>query len=327
MTLHQLRIFDSVARHLNFTKAARELRIAQPAVYLQIKSLEDSCGVKLYRKIGRQIVLTIEGEKFRDELGQILPRLTELESGAGRTVDAHGSLAIGGSHLLSAAVLAPALAVFKKTHPNVRILLRTKTGPVIERLVLNGEIDFGLITQPQPSGDLVLEPFRLEKMVTIVCPTHPLAQKAELSIIEFAQAPLIIRERYKSASRQLLDQVESQGFSLNILMRCDTANAVKYAVMSGLGLGLIYRDHVQNEIKTNRLKVIKVHGLKETSVQSFIVYKPAPSHTPIAGEFLELLRRRNHRTGRKQKPSLVLTEPLSNPIAFQRSAPIATNMH
>ena len=115
-------------------------------------------------------------------------------------------------------------------------------------------------------------------------------------IAEIARAPLIIRERRKSASRQLLDQVESHGFHLNILMKCDTANAVKYAVMSGLGLGLIYRDHVQNEIKTNKLTVIKVHGLKETTFQSFIAYKPTPPQTPIATEFLELLRRRNHKT-------------------------------
>jgi len=315
VTIHQLRIFESVARHLSFTGAARELDIAQPAVYLQIRSLEDSCRIKLYRKVGRQIVLTIEGARFRDELGQILPRIKELESGAGQTVDNHESLAIGGSHMLSAAVLAPALVAFKKTHPNVSVILRTKSSPGIERLVSASEIEIGLITQPQSSGGLVLEPFRRERMVIIVAPKHALARKPEISMAEFAQAAVIIRERQKSASRQLLDQVESQGFRLHNLMRFDTANAVKFAVMSGLGLGLIYREHVQNEIKTGRLKVIKVHGLKEKSVQSFIVYKPALPLTPIVVEFLEILHRRNRVTPWEQKLSSALTSSLKTHTA------------
>jgi DNA-binding transcriptional LysR family regulator len=111
VTIHQLRIFESVARHLSFSGAARELDIVQPAVYLQIKSLEDSCGVKLYRKVGRQIVLSVESARFRDQLGQILPRLKELEGGTRPSAANQESLAIGGSHLLSAAVLAPAFVL------------------------------------------------------------------------------------------------------------------------------------------------------------------------------------------------------------------------
>lgn len=312
MTLHQLQIFVSVARHLNFTKASQELRIAQPAVYLQIKALEESCGVKLYKKLGRQILLTAEGERFRDELGQILPRLRNLENGRTLSQGEHGLLAIGGSHLLSASVLSPALTRFRQTHPNVRVLLRTKTSPTIERLVSDSEIEFGLITQPQPEGGLVLEPFRREKMVTVLSSTHPLARRTEMSVLEFAEAPLIIRERQKSASRQLLDQIEGQGLCPNILMKCDTAKAVKMAVMSGLGLGLIYKEHVQEEIRAGKLKVVKVHGLKEAKIQSFIAHKPAAPYTPIAVEFLELLRRMNHSTPRSQNHGRILPRPFTD---------------
>ena len=307
MTLHQLQIFVSVARHLNFTKASQELRIAQPAVYLQIKALEESCGVKLYRKLGRRILLTAEGERFRDELGQILPRLRSLENGSVRTQGENGLLAIGGSHLLSATILSPALTRFRQTHPNVRVILRTKTSRTIERLVSESEIELGLITQPQPESGLVLEPFRREKMVTVVSSTHPLARRTELSIVEFVAAPLIIREHQKSASRQILDQVEGQGLCPNILMKCDTAKAVKMAVMSGLGLGLIYKEHVGEEIRAGKLKIVKIQGLKEAKIQSFIVHKPAVPHTPIAVEFLELLRRMNHSRSRNQNHGRILT--------------------
>lgn len=252
-----------------------------------------------------------------------MPRLTKLERGVGRILDSNTSLSIGGSHLLSTAVLAPALVVFKKTHPDVQIFLRTKNSPAIARLVSESEIEIGLITQAVQDRELVLEPYRRENMLIVASNLHLLARKPDLTMAEFAEAPLIIRERHKSASRQLLDQFERQGLRLNILMRCDTANAVKIAVMNGLGLGLLYEGHVRNEIATGQLKIIKIRRLKRALMQSFILYKAATLLSPIAADFLELLRQRNHTMWRNQKPGKASTAALKNDArAFDRSTGI-----
>jgi len=78
LTLHQLKVFETVARYLSITKASKELHVSQPSVFQQVKFLEDSCGVKLYRKIGRGIELTREGQSFQTDVGDILLRIDKL---------------------------------------------------------------------------------------------------------------------------------------------------------------------------------------------------------------------------------------------------------
>ena len=116
MTLHQLRIFDVVSRHLNITKASAELHLSQPSVFQQIKSLEESCGVKLYRKAKRGVVLTPEGEKLRSEAQEILQRMQTLEGkfGVAHILSAPAPLRVGGSHVPSKSILPACLTAFKQ---------------------------------------------------------------------------------------------------------------------------------------------------------------------------------------------------------------------
>jgi DNA-binding transcriptional LysR family regulator len=93
-----------------------------------------------------------------------------------------------------------------------------------------------------------------------------------LSMEEFSRSSRIVRGREKSSSQQILENVRRQGFLLNIFMNCDSTEAVKVALARGLGLGVLYRRHVDEEIKAGELKVIKISGLK-THIQSFIIYK------------------------------------------------------
>jgi DNA-binding transcriptional LysR family regulator len=292
MTLHQLKIFDAVARNLSFTKAAGELRISQPSVFQQIKALEVSCGKTLYTKRGRGIALTPVGREFGAETRKIIEGMRLLESHYGDP-SLHNflePLVVGGCHALSAWVLPTLIAKYKHKNPNAQISLRTKSSPVIERLVLESEVDIALVTNPPSSSLLRVEPYRDETMVFVVSQHHALANNRHLSLIELAQGPLIIRERKKSLSRKLLDQLELQGYQPNILMICDSAYAVKNAVLAGLGIGIIYRDHVRHEIKNGALGTVKVHGLKKVHIQSFIIYRADKMFTRSTQDFYNLLK-------------------------------------
>ena len=184
MTLHQLRIFDVVTRHLNITKASAELHLSQPSVFQQIKSLEESCGVRLYRKVGRGIRLTAAGEKLHAEAREILEKVTTLEQKfeANRNSPATDPLRVGGSHVPSKSVLPSCLAAFKLKHPLVGIELHTKTSRSIENLVLNAELEIAVITHPSNSSHLHYVPLRQEEVVLFVSTHHPLAGKKDLSL-------------------------------------------------------------------------------------------------------------------------------------------------
>ena len=225
------------------------------------------------------------------EIGKIVKGMQALVSRYGDAA-AGGlfePLMVGGSHALSAWALPSLIAKYKRKYPHVQISLRTKSSPVIERLVLESEIDLGLVTNPPSSPLLRLEPYRRETMVIAVSRHHALAHKRELTLKELAQGPLIIRERKQSSSRKFLDQLEQLAYEPNILMICDSASAVKNAVLGGLGIGIIYRDHVKREMKNGDLKALKVKGLKKVRFQSFIIYRKDKQFSHPAQDFYDML--------------------------------------
>lgn len=187
VTIHQLRIFESVARHLSFSEAARELDIVQPAVYLQIKSLEDSCSLSLF-------IFANNGVQARSSI-----------------------------------------------------------------------------------------------VVVIVSAKDPLAKKFQLSFAELAQAPLIIKKERRGRPSDVLRQMESQGFGLNILMECESGQAIKTAVMKGMGIGILYRDQVESEVKAGWLKTLRITGLKKINGKSFIVRRRDLPLSRNALDYLALL--------------------------------------
>jgi DNA-binding transcriptional LysR family regulator len=295
MTLHQLKVFLAVANHSSITKASQELHISEPSVYQQVKLLQNNFGRSFYRRVGRGIELTTEGRAFFTQASEVLRKADELERQftTGSVLTEKECIVVGGSHVLSASILVNLLVTFKSRRPDVQVHFRTKSSPFIERLVANDKVDLGLITNATSNSQLIVEPFRQEAMVVIVSRQHPLARQRSLTLRELARGPLIIRGRNKSSSQQILDDVRQQGFQLNIFMKCDSPQGVKVAVARGLGLGLLYRSHVKQEVKTGQLKIIQVPDLKKY-IQSFIIYKAGKPLLPAAQELLELLRQCRH---------------------------------
>jgi DNA-binding transcriptional LysR family regulator len=292
MTLHQLKVFLAVAKHSSITKASQELHISEPSVHQQVKSLQMNFSRSLYQKIGRVIEITSDGRSFSAKASEILRKAAELEKEFGQCPAASSPrhLTVGGSHVLSASILAPIVATFKTRSPDVQIEFRTKSSQFIERLVLTEKVDLGLVSNVSSSPLLIVEPFRYEEMVVIVSKQHALSKKRELTMAELAQGPLIVRTRRNSSpSRQILGELEQHGFEVNVLMKCDSAQGVKVAVAKGLGIGLLYRSHVEQEVSRGELKVLDVSGLKKR-IQSFIIYKPGRPISSAAHEFLKLLR-------------------------------------
>ncbi len=306
MTLHQLRIFSVVARHLNLTKASKELHISQPSVSYQLRLLEEECRAKLYKKIGRRIELTEEGQFFLFDAEPIIVQVEKLkEKFSNNLTDRKTrSLTVGGTRNLSASFLPTVLAVLKETHPHVQITLRTDTSPAVQRLVLNSEVEIAVVTNPSESPSLIYEPCRQEQVVIFASRKHPLAKKDKLTLTELAQAPLVIKKGKTgelSISEQILKQVQTQRLRLNIIMHCESPEAVKAAVKTGIGLGVSYRDIVEPNLKGSDLKVIKVPELK-TQVNSFIIYHKDRPLSPNAQEFLTFLRQWSQKTCWSRSP-------------------------
>ncbi|MCH8054682.1 MAG: LysR family transcriptional regulator, partial [Deltaproteobacteria bacterium] len=283
-------------KHLNMTKASAELHITQPSVSQQLKFLEGECKVKLYTKMSRGIELTERGQLLLNDAEPILLQIERLkEKFKDSSTDGKvGSLTIGGSHSLSVSFLPTMLAVFKETHSHVQVTFRTDNSRAVERMVLNSEAELGVLTNPSYSPSFIHEPCRQEELVAFASANHPLAKKQKLTLEELAQAPLVVkRDKTSKVYRtdEIFRQLEARGFKLNIVMNCESPEALKATVKTGMGLGILYRDIVEPYVKTGELKIIKVPELK-MKIDSCIIYLKGKEKalSPHFQDFLTLLR-------------------------------------
>jgi DNA-binding transcriptional LysR family regulator len=291
LTLHQLKIFSSIAKFLNVTKASAELHISQPSVSQQVKLLQEEYGARLYTKNGRGIKLTEEGRLFLKEIDPILRQVDLLKNkfGVGQK---QGSLTIGGSHSPSASFLPLLASVFKETYPDTKLTFRTHNSDVLERMVLDSEVEIAVITNSTGSPRLVYEPCRQEELVFFASVEHPFAKRKSLTVAELANAPLVVFKKGRlRAFEKVLKQIESHGLTWNVAMYCESSEALKAAVKARMGLGILYRDLVQPELNRREFKVIQVQGLV-TQSESYIIYHKEKPLSANAKQFLALLSRK-----------------------------------
>jgi DNA-binding transcriptional LysR family regulator len=289
LTLLQLKIFSSIAKCLNVTKASAELHISQPSVSQQAKLLQEEYGAKLYAKNGRGIQLTDEGRLFLKEIEPILRQVDLLKNKFGVRIK-EGTLTIGGSHSPSASFLPLLASVFKDAHANTQVTFRTHNSDVLERMVLDSDVEIAVITNSTASPHLVYEPCRQEELLFFASVEHPLAKRKNLSVAELANAPLVVFKKGRlRAFEKVLKQIESHGLHWNVAMYCESADALKAAVKARMGLGLIYRDLVQPELNRKEFKIVQVQGLTMRS-ESYIIYHKDKPLSVNAKVFLALLR-------------------------------------
>lgn len=295
MNLNRIKLFSIVAKYSNLTKASQVLRVSQSSLSHQMRRLQNECGTILYNKTGRGVELTAAGHAFLAEVLPVLHRWEELHQKFKnpRTGDISGSLEIGGSYGFSSELLPSVIADFQKRYPQVQVTLRTGNYSAIEQLVLKGNVEVALVTLPQSSPWLAMEPYGREKVAAFVSVRHPLAKRPSLTVSEVLANRFVIRaERGPDSNlKKLLRDLETKGYTLNIAAYYDLPDAVKVAVAKRSGIGLLYEKSIRPEVQRGAFKILDLQGLKLYG-HSFIVYHKDRPLSTNAKRFLELLRQR-----------------------------------
>ena len=304
MTLDRFKVFAAAARYRSVTRASEALHITQPAVTKQLKALERDFNANLYRRIGRGIELTEVGQAVLGKVKKILKSYNSLipTSTASRSTAKVETLTIGGTYSPSASLLQSAMARFNESHPKAVLSLRTDNKVVIGGLVLNGDVDIAvLLTEAPPNPRLTMETYCLEPLVAFVHPQHPLAKEPRITWEELSRFGYVIRKRLggTGATGQYIQELRKQGVYLKVVMRCDTPDGVKEAVRNKLGVGLLFRGSVENNIKRGEFKVIKLPG-DACECTNYIVYHKSRPLSPLAQDFLTLLRQQRDRSIKSQ---------------------------
>jgi DNA-binding transcriptional LysR family regulator len=259
-TFRQLTIFEAVARHLSFSRAAQELHLTQPAVSMQVKSLEAQAGLALFELVGKKIHLTEAGTEVARFAIEAASRMKDCED----TLAAIRGLSGGRLHLAvvsTAKYFAPRLlSEFTRRHPGVSVKLSvTNREQVIGELHAN-QVDLAIMGRPPLGLDVAAVAFAKHPLAVIAPPEHPLARKRRLELSRLAGENFLIREP-GSGTRMSMERVFAEhGVTLASSMELASNETIKQAVMAGMGIAFLSLHTVGLELATGKLVRLDVRG-------------------------------------------------------------------
>jgi DNA-binding transcriptional LysR family regulator len=258
LTLRQLKVFESVARHLNYTRAANELHLTQPAVSMQVRQLEDSLGVPLFEQIGKRIHLTAAGEEVLGYSRAISQQLEELEAVVNRLKGVRG-----GRLRISVATTAnyfipTLLGRFSQRYPDITVSLDVTNRQTLLRQLAENTVDLVVMGRPPAEADVEAVPFKDNPLVVVAPPDHPLAGKKRIPLLRLQQETFLVREP-GSGTRVAQERFfNERGMHLQTGMEVGSNEAIKQSVQAGLGLGLLSRATIEQELALKRLVELDV---------------------------------------------------------------------
>ncbi|OGI41558.1 MAG: transcriptional regulator [Candidatus Muproteobacteria bacterium RBG_16_62_13] len=258
LTFRQLSVFEAVARHLNYTRAAEELHLSQPAVSMQIKQLEESLGLALSEQIGKRIHLTEAGTEVLTYARNITQQLNELEGVLNRLKGLSG-----GRLRISVATTAnyfipTLLGTFSRRYPEVAVSLDVTNRETLLRQLNENTVDLVIMGQPPPEADTEAVAFMDNPLVIVAPPDHPLAGKKKIPLKRLQEETFLVRES-GSGTRIAMERFFSErGMKLKTGMEVGSNEAIKQSVQAGLGLGLLSRATIEQELELKRLVVLDV---------------------------------------------------------------------
>ncbi len=262
--LRQLNSFVVVAEQGSFTRAAKLLYMTQPAVSAQIKTLEERLEIQLLDRYDKNVLLTEAGELLLTEAKKMLTLYEEFLDAVDELKGIRrGRLIIGASTIPGEYVLPQLIGSFKKQFPKVEIALKiADTGRVVD-LLMNRNIDLGIIGASVNTENLFLQPVLKDRLILIAAKGHPLAKKKKVAVNDILKTNFIMREP-GSGTRMVIEQMLTDKHlelsDMQVIMELGSTRAVITAVAAGLGITMVSRIAADEALRLNIVKEIKVAG-------------------------------------------------------------------
>ncbi len=240
MELHQLRYFVAVAKHLHFSKAAEELKVAQPSVSQQIRKLEMELGERLFHRMKRHIALTAAGEALLPRARRILSEVEEARAEIrGLSGLTKGTLSVGCTPSVGTHILPKAMAQFHSAHPGITLTFREAGSLTLIQAIEEGELDLAIVTLPARHPVLLTTPLLEEHLVVAVAPGHRLAGAAGVALEELRHEPFVMFREGYDLREVTLAACRRAGFQPNVVLEGGEMDSVLRFVSAGLGVALV----------------------------------------------------------------------------------------
>jgi aminoethylphosphonate catabolism LysR family transcriptional regulator len=265
MIFMQLRAFHAVASEGGFTRGATRLGVSQPAVTAQIKALEQAYGIELFHRRGQRVELSDFGRSVLTHSRRLFAQLDDLEA----LLAAAGSQRIGRLELGADGPFAvmDLLAAFVARYPGVRVAMRLGNATRVLADLREGRVDLAVLNLIEPAGDLHGLVVAHDRLVAVVPERHPWAGRGAIALEELGAAPLILREPGSATRAVLLDALDAAGISPRVVLELGSREAVRQAVLAGLGIGTVY---AQELVADERLRALELQGADLSATVSLV---------------------------------------------------------
>jgi DNA-binding transcriptional LysR family regulator len=290
-TLRQLEVFLAVARARSFRRAAEGIHLSQPALSQHVGELERGLGARLFDRRGRAVELTEAGRILEEHALRAFSTLTGAQEAiADLTGSSRGSLVIGASTTPGIYLMPAVMSALEREQPGISVDLRIANSAAIEEQVRANELDLGVVGgHGLRSGEECLAAGVLDELVLIVPPGHAWARRARLNPSVLADERLLMRED-GSATRQVTERaLQHAGIKIGRMLVLDHTEAIKQAVMAGLGVAFVSIYAVRGELETNRLERARLRDL-DIHRHFHVIHNEARTLTTRAKAFIAILQ-------------------------------------
>lgn len=292
MNIDHLKSFFMVAKIGNFTKAARELFLTQPAVSQHILALEHFYNTSLFDRTGKKIMLTRQGEILFEQTEELLEKFKEVETVfQGMNNMSRGKLDIASSAVVGTYMLPRIIGRYNASYPDIELELRAGNTHQVSLMVLEGKVDFGFAAGPASRyPEVETMAIHKEKMVAVAAAGHPLAKKKSVGLEDLGRTPFITREngtRTRQLVRNWTQALENNGRDLKVI-ELESVETAKRIVEEGFGITVIPETAVKREIDAKQLSRINLKGFEEEAI-FYLLYHKARRFSMAAKTFLSLL--------------------------------------
>lgn len=288
MTLRHLKILSAVCEENSITKAAERLHMAQPAVSVAIKELEDYYGVRIFDRISKKLYLTDTGGRILEYASHIISLFEGLEDNA-RKWEQSAKIKIGASNTVGTHLMPKYVSAFRSDHPQSNIEVLISSSEIIEKKILQNELDFALIEGTVHSDSIFCDQYMRDRLVVVCSPTDPLCKMEQVTIGQILSRPLLLREK-GSGTRELFDHtLASLEYSFSPSWESTSTDALVNAVLEGLGVSVLPYMMVRERLEKGIIVELHVENLNFNRGFS-IIYHKNKLLTNTAREFIEMCR-------------------------------------
>jgi len=288
-TLQQLRLFDAVASHGSFTRAAEAIHLTQPAISIQIKRLEETLGTPLFEQMGKKIFLTAAGKELYATCRDVFERLGAFE---GKLDELRGEVAgpISLAAVTTAKYFLPHyLGAFLRRYPKVIPQLKVSNrARIIERMEANADDIYILATLPEHI-DIESHPFLKDELMIFAHPRHKLAGRKSIPLERLLGERFISREAGSGIRMTFERLLAEKELSMDPYMELGSGEAIKQAVMSGIGVAVLSTFSLKLELESGHLVLLDVEGMPIRR-NWFAVHRRGKHLAPSALKFIEFLQ-------------------------------------